>query len=462
MEPMQTTASTKQFKTCTVRQTTADLQCQTFSVNATSTAHSKSGPQLIVDVQAPKQHLVGFGGALNESGAYLLSRLSPDQRTAALSRLFSDTDGAGLNVLGLPLGHNDYSLSCFSYNDNAGDVDMAAFTIERDQRYLIPILREAVEIRRDLLFVARPDYPPQWMLDSDRKLKTEYYDAYARYLVYYCRAYREAGFPIHYISLFNEPLIYTQIQPQEIARLIELSVGPAFERSDCQTRIIGCDSYDRRRAAVEWPVILDAPDARRYTYGMAYHSYHSGLNPGWIVGELHDRYPKIEMWQTEVMNLYTKPVSTPADAQGWAETVIDDLVNGTSGWLFWNLYVDPEGGPWNQDPFNRGYPQDGVVVVNPEGNAWKSTAKLAFFEHFSNSLPPGSLRLGSEPVDPGLPFPENGLYWCRHVAALRPDGSIVAVVVNTGEYEQSFAIVAGTAEAAVTLPPHAIATYLFQ
>lgn len=419
-----------------------------------------TGNSIDLSVGRPLHALKGFGGALNESGAYLLSKLEPDDRNAALKRLFSK-EGAGFTILGLPLGHTDYSLSCFSYNDTQEDKIMEHFTIDRDREYLIPIVKEIQQIRPDITLIARPDYPPQWMLDDNRNLRKDCYGAYALYLLKYCLAYRDEGIEINYLSLFNEPFIYTRITAEEIRTLLQLHVIPMFKESDINVKVIPAESYNRIQASQEWPVFLETKDTRDSIGAVAFHGYDWDDNPTWLIRELHDRFPDLEIWQSEVMNLYTRPVSTPGDAELWGKMISRDLIAGTSAWLFWNLFIDPEGGPWNTDPFNTGYPQDGLIVIDPETGSWSPTAKLLYASHFSRFTSPGYLVLETEVHDDNLPFPANGLYWCAINAFGAPDGGeYVLIVTNYGEEAKRINLKLGNSRAPLELKEHCMTSII--
>src|SRR2546427_8447507 len=56
------------------------------------------------------------------------------------------------------------------------------------------------------------DYPPDWMLFDAAKnqdVDPKYFDALARYYHRYVQEYEKNGVSIDYISLFNEPGVYT-------------------------------------------------------------------------------------------------------------------------------------------------------------------------------------------------------------------------------------------------------------
>src|SRR5947208_14630603 len=58
------------------------------------------------------------------------------------------------------------------------------------------------------------DYPPDWMLfdvDTKQDVNPKYYDALARYYLRSLQEYQKSGVFIDYLSLFNEPGMYTTI-----------------------------------------------------------------------------------------------------------------------------------------------------------------------------------------------------------------------------------------------------------
>ena len=75
----------------------------------------------------------------------------------------------------------------------------------------MPLLRRAKRLNPRLTVLATPWSPPAWMkaggsLVGGRLIdEPRYYDAYARYLVKFVRAYRRAGVPIDYLTVQNEP-----------------------------------------------------------------------------------------------------------------------------------------------------------------------------------------------------------------------------------------------------------------
>ena len=72
------------------------------------------------------QRMEGFGAAMTDSSAYLISQSTSAGRTALMNDLFSSS-GIGISFLRLPMGASDFALSAYSYDDLApGHVDRAS------------------------------------------------------------------------------------------------------------------------------------------------------------------------------------------------------------------------------------------------------------------------------------------------------------------------------------------------
>ena len=101
-----------------------------------------------------------------------------------MNNLFDPSSGIGLSLLRTPMGATDFNASGnYSYDDMpAGQTDptLAGFSIEHDEAYIIPALKEALSLNPSMKIMANPWSPPGWMKTSDSMiggtLKDEYYD----------------------------------------------------------------------------------------------------------------------------------------------------------------------------------------------------------------------------------------------------------------------------------------------
>ena len=104
----------------------------------------------------------GFGVAVTGSSCYNLSLMDEQKRAEFLKDIYSD-DGLGLSVARLSVASSDYSAELYSYDDTPGDVSLAHFSVERDDEYIVPMIREVLHVRPDLFVFASPWSPPGWM-----------------------------------------------------------------------------------------------------------------------------------------------------------------------------------------------------------------------------------------------------------------------------------------------------------
>jgi O-glycosyl hydrolase len=92
------------------------------------------------------QEIVGFGGAFTDAACYNFDLLSEDARAELFSDLFSPASqgGLGLNFCRVCIGSSDYATHMYSYDEGEPDPELKRFSIEHDQKYILPCLRQAL------------------------------------------------------------------------------------------------------------------------------------------------------------------------------------------------------------------------------------------------------------------------------------------------------------------------------
>ena len=70
-----------------------------------------------LDTSATRQEILGFGAAITEASAYVLSRLPDAQRAPVMRDLFAP-DGMEFNVCRTCIGASDYATKVYSYDDS--------------------------------------------------------------------------------------------------------------------------------------------------------------------------------------------------------------------------------------------------------------------------------------------------------------------------------------------------------
>ena len=98
----------------------------------------------------------GFGVAITPSSCYELSLIDPSERKELLQRIYSK-DGVGLSVGRICVASSDYSPEIYSYDDYPFDTSLEHFSIERDEKYIIPMIKEILEINPDIHPGVLPD-----------------------------------------------------------------------------------------------------------------------------------------------------------------------------------------------------------------------------------------------------------------------------------------------------------------
>ena len=308
---------------------------------------------IVVDPSRTYQKMDGFGGAITDSSATVLYRLTPAARRAAMRSLFSPVHGIGISALRQPMGASDFvNGPQYTYDDMpAGQTDfgLAHFSIAHDQAQILPLLRQAEALNPHITVIATPWSPPAWMKDNDSLVgghlidDPRVYATYAQYFVKFVQAYRAAGVKVDYLTVQNEPQNRTpKAYPgtdMPVAQEVKLidALGPALQAAHLKTKIL---AYDHNWAThpddiataiqlgeapeTDYPYEVLASPAARWVAGTAYHCYAG--DPG-AQTALHNAFPDKGIWFTECSGSYT-PGDTPAS-----------IFNGTLRWHARNITI---------------------------------------------------------------------------------------------------------------------------
>jgi glucosylceramidase len=409
-------------------------------------------PVIEIDKTQRYQSMDGFGFALTGGSALVLSEMSDSKRREILKELFgAGQDQIGISYLRLTIGASDLSDRVFSYCDlpvGETDVEMNHFSIKPEREYLLPVLKEILEINPEILIMTSPWSPPVWMKTNQNsiggKLKPDFYDAYALYFVKYLQAMKAEGVDIDAITVQNEPL-HPGNNPsllmlaEEQAAFIKQSLGPAFRRHNIDTKIV---IYDHNADRIDYPLeVLDDPEAAQYVDGSAFHLYGGHIDD---ISKVHDAYPDKNLYFTE--QWIGAPGDFPNDLRWHTRELI---VGATRNWcktvIEWNLAADPD-----QDPHTVGGCTRCLGAITVDGDEVKRNPAYYIIGHASKFVRPGSVRIASDNYT-DLP----------NVAFETPEGDIVLIVLNDSDEKQSF-VIEGAVEYWETLPSGAVATFVWK
>ena len=430
------------------------------------------------------QTITGFGGSFTEASAYLLNKLSSDNRNKVLAAYFGET-GAKYSLTRTHINSCDFSLSNYSYAPVEGDTALEHFSIDEDRDDLIPMIKQAMAKSKDgFKIMASPWTAPPWMKDNNNyvggKLLPEYYDTWALFFSKYLDAYKAEGIDIWGFTVENEPLgngnnwESMHFTPAEMTSFVQNHLGPKLEADGKgSVKILG---YDQNREHLkEWINEMYKNDSSsKYYDGTAIHWYASTYEV--FPDELqyaHQKAPNKHLIQSEACVDAEVPKwqddawywSKEATDWGWdwapkedkhfhqkyvpvyryARDIIGCLNNWVDGWVDWNMVLDRQGGPnwfknWCVAP----------VIVDTEADEVYFTPLYYTMSHFSKYIRPGATRIGVDNTNETL----------QVTAAKNPDGSLVVVLLNEGKNSQNFRLTLGDESQNISIQGQAIQTII--
>lgn len=411
--------------------------------------------QILVDEDTRYQQMEGFGAAVTDSAAWVISHtLSDEQRDVLMNKLFSPSAGIGMSYVRLPMGASDFVTSThYTYDDmppGESDPDLTFFSIAHDRPYILPILRQAEAINPQLRFMASPWSAPAWMKSPETlcggSLQPEYYPAYADYFVRFVQEYQAEGVPIDAVTVQNEPHHTDSGYPtmwmewDEQASFVRDHLAPAlFGAGITNTAIL---VWDHNWDTPDYPLnILSDAEAKAHIAGSAWHCY-AGTPDAQSL--MHEAHPDKDIYFTECTggewdtdfasvlvwnfrNLFIGAV------RQWAKTV-----------LLWNLALDENHGPHVGGCSNC----RGVITIHQDGTV-EYNVEYYTMGHLSKVVAPGAYRIASNTYD-GL---------IETVAFRNPDGSKVLVVLNSSSDSVGFDVQWRGEYFSYDLPRQSVATF---
>lgn len=430
------------------------------------------------------QTITGFGGAFTESSAYLLNKLSEENRDKIIQAYFGE-DGANYSLCRTHMNSCDFSLSQYSYTPTK-DKELKDFSVKEDKDDLIPMIKDAQKASKDgFKLFASPWTATPWMKDNNDwvggKLLPEYYDTWALFFSKYIAAYQAEGIEIWGFTVENEPhgngnnWESMHYSPEEMTDFVKNHLHPQLVKDGYGDKIIL--GYDQNREGIkEWADVMYAEHNAPYYDGMAVHWYESTFM---IFDEAlqytHNKAPnkylietegcidsEVPAWQNDAW--YWKKEATdwgwdwaPEHQKVWhpkyvpvnryARDIIGCLNNWVDGWVDWNMVLNKQGGPnwfknWCVAP----------VIVDENTDEVYFTPLYYTMAHFSKYIRPNAKRIGFEVSDKEL----------QVTAAQNPDGSIAVVVFNETKIPKTFELQLKDNKKIVKIDAQAIQTLLIE
>ena len=361
-----------------------------------------------------RQKIIGFGGAFTESAAYNYSLMSAIDKKKCLEYLFGES-GLRYNFCRLCIGSSDFALEEYCYVKEQDEL-LETFSIERDKKYIIPFLKDAMEYTKNkLILFASPWSPPAFMKTnstrfSGGKLKEEYYNLYAEYLIRFILGYKNEGIEISMLTLQNEAhasqtwesCVFDAEDEVKLAKIL----SARLKEYNLNVKLLCWDHNKERlyeRAVDTFSKAEDAID------GIAFHWYSGDHFNG--VDLVYQTYPDKLLLETE----FCKSSAEDKVQTRYAKEMANCLSCGTMGICEWNLILDEKGGPYH----NRKGGCDAPIRLKPDNTIERSKIywESYMFSHFIQS---GAIALATSSFNSGV-----------YASAVKnPNGEIVVSVVN--------------------------------
>lgn len=418
-----------------------------------SSAEDTRFATVALDTSTRFQQMDGFGFTLTGGSAQMIQQMEPNARAALLEELFGkSSQSIRISVLRISVGASDLDPEVFSYDDRPSgstDYELNHFSLARDTLYLIPLLKQILQINPSIHLMASPWSAPAWMKDNGQSkggsLLPACYPVYARYLLRYVRAMQQKGISIQSMTIQNEPLHGgnnpSMVMPAlQQAEFIKNHLGPLFETEGITTKLI---IWDHNCDHPEYPIsILNDPQARKFVDGSAFHLYGGDIQAMSLVKEAH---PDKSLYFTEQ---WTGANGAFGEDLKWH--IRNVVVGSARNWgkivLEWNLASNPSYGLHTPGGCSE---CKGALTIDQ--STVKRNVSYYIIAHAARFIPPGSVRIASNLVT-NLP----------NVAFVTPEGKKVLLALNDSSNALTFNVRTGAKNFIATLNPGNVGTFLWE
>lgn len=380
-----------------------------------------------LDTGATRQEILGFGAAITEASAYVLSRLSDSERAPVMRDLFAP-DAMALNVCRTCIGSSDYATKVYSYDESSEpDPELKKFSIDHDKEFYLPILREARKQNAEMFLFSSPWSPPGWMKPNNSMMggamRKQSFDPYARYFVKFLEAYKAEGVDISAVTVQNETdaeqegrmsaCLWAQEQEMEFAARF---LAPAIRSAGLTTKIWLLDhNYSLWGRAIDElsdPSVYDAVD------GIAWHGY---VGEPTAMTRVHEAFPAKNAYWTEGGPDVNQP-DYQTDFARWGDEFNGILNNWARSITAWNVALDEKGKP-DLGPFSCG----GTITIDNATHKVTCSGQYWAFAHYTKHIKRGARVFATNALgDMKIGSPVS------HAGFRNPDGGYVVVLANRG------------------------------
>lgn len=394
--------------------------------------HDESGNEgnlLNLYPEVKYQVLAGFGGAFTESTGYVLSQMDETSRAEILEAYFGEK-GIHYSFCRSHMGSCDFSLDMYSATEDPANTDLKEFSLERDRKYLFPIIKQAQKVSaHPINLLLSPWSPPAFMKtngirNNGGKLKPEYAGLWAKMVSRYIQEYRKEGIHVAAVTVQNEPkavqkwdsCIYTG---EEEGKFVVDYLAPQLKADGLQDVDIFIWDHNKERAYERARDSFSVEGCEKDVAGVAFHWYSGDHFENLEI--LRKLYPDKKLYFTEGCVEYSRFEGSDqlGNAQRYAHQMLGNLNAGTEAIIDWNLVLDSKGGPNHVGNFC-----DAPIMCDIETKRYEKKLSFCYIGHFSRYILPGAVRIAVSRYSDDF----------EATAFQNPDGSIAVVILNRNTY----------------------------
>jgi glucosylceramidase len=413
---------------------------------------------VFVDPAHSFQTFFGIGGAITDASAETFAKLPKAKQQEFLQAYYSPASGIGYSLARTSIGSTDFSSGSYTYvADN--DVSLKSFSVKHDEKYRIPLLKQATAAAGGKLplFVS-PWSPPAWMKTNHNmlnggKLLPQFRQPWADHYVKFIQAYEKQGLPIWGLTVQNETMA-TQTwesclySAEEERDFVKEYLGPTLHKAGFGDKKLMAWDHNRDLVYQRASTVLDDPEAAKYLWGIGYHWYETWTTSGMLFDNVHrvqETYPNTNLMLTEacVEKFSFDRVNDWQLGERYGHSMINDFNAGTVGWTDWNVLLDETGGPNHVGNFCFA-----PIIADTKAGKLLYTNAYYYIGHFSKFIRPGAKRIATTA----------NRDWLQATAFQNTDGKVAVVVMNGSDKKQDFQLWIRGQAASTTSLPHSIMT----
>jgi len=428
--------------------------------------YSAQGTEIDIDTTVKYQTMGGWGGSPNESGVIGLHKLPQALQDSVMRAMYDTVNGCKFNMIRLPIGCSDFSISGYSLDDFPGDYTMDHVNIHRDSLVTLDFCKKALAVNPNIKVWGSPWSAPAWMKGNNNwsggasypSLECELHQdsttlrAYALYFSKVVTLYKNYGLPFFALSFQNEP--YTcQPFPSMIwsngAKMLNFMknyLGPRMRADHPDVEL--------------WTPTMNLDDTAKFS--LLNDSYCASIittvcyqyQGESVMPIIHRLHPNLRAYNTELhcgagSNSWSYP-----QTDTWPEIKMG-VSNGNSGAFHWNLLLCsvPNATTANLCGYSAvwgtgNWPQQPIISIDTAGKKIAYNTQFYMLKHLSYYIRPGSKVVKV-----------SGQYDTNQITVKNPDGSL-AIVTNNVNGSQPIAIRFGNQMVTATLPAQSFASFM--